>query len=122
MITVFSLMYYYLHVNGTLTTFEILSRPAPHCHLFPVYVPLAVINVSSQAFLAVDPVYTFLETAILAVITVKKDLTINAFLLNPQPLLTLLLVYVPAYQAYYKKIYTYTFESTKSVSWQYNST
>lgn len=49
-------MYYYLHVNGTLTTFKSLLHPAPRCHLFPVYVPLAVINFSSQAFLAVDPI------------------------------------------------------------------
>lgn len=49
-------MYYYFYVNGTLTTFKSLLHPAPCCHLFPVYVPLAVINVSSQAFLAVDPI------------------------------------------------------------------
>jgi len=49
-------MYYYLYVNGSLTAFKSLSCPAPHCRLFPVYTPLAVTNVSSQAFLAVDPI------------------------------------------------------------------
>lgn len=49
-------MYYYLYVNGTLTAFKSLSHPAPHYLLFPLYTPLAVIGVPSQAFLAVDPI------------------------------------------------------------------